>query len=271
MLLYAAGISKIYSARRDKARGNVLNLTKEKCTVDLFVDANDVDINNIVKQSVLLKAIEKGTSLQHEHFGPTIESLRSEKDMGFILSRVSGRIYLPMHAGDIMEADSWFSEAKNYTFTRYGRIRRGDEITAEYCFAWALVKLSEKKLVKASDIEFNFGCSPEIDIGIQTKVRIPRDITLDRVGSYSVSYGDADENGHMNNTFYPDMLCNFEDMHEKRVSAYSLTYLKEARLSDSFEVMRKETEDGTVYYKSALSGDAGTGVEAYFNFTGDIV
>ena len=75
----------------------------------------------------------------------------------------------------------------------------------------------------------------------------------------------------MNNTFYPDMLCNFEDMHEKRVSAYSLTYLKEARLSDSFEVMRKETEDGTVYYKSVLSGDAGTGVEAYFNFTEDIV
>lgn len=129
--------------------------------------------------------------------------------------------------------------------------------------------MSEKKLVKASDIEFNFGASPEIDLGIASKTRIPKEISLSNVGSHTVSYSEADENGHMNNTFYPDMLLGFESMKGKRIASYSLTYLKEARLGSSFDVMRGEAED-KVYYRSVIAEDAGTGVEAYFVFSDDI-
>ena len=61
---------------------------------------------------------------------------------------------------------------------------------------------------------------------------------------------------HMNNTHYPDMICDFldemtDEKNEWRVAAMSLSYIKESHLGATLTVTRSEmAEDGTVFVRT---------------------
>jgi acyl-ACP thioesterase len=84
------------------------------------------------------------------------------------------------------------------------------------------------------------------------KAKIAKDAIMTEVGNRKIMYSDIDYNMHMNNTRYPDMLCDYlsemtDESQAYRVSALSLSYLKESRLGATLTVTRSERgEDGTV-------------------------
>ena len=88
------------------------------------------------------------------------------------------------------------------------------------------------------------------------KARIAKDAELYEVGRRKIVYSDIDYNMHMNNTHYPDMICDFlEEMTSEnesyRVAAMSLSYVKESHLGSTLTVMRsKMSEDGTVMVRT---------------------
>ena len=74
-------------------------------------------------------------------------------------------------------------------------------------------------------------------------------------------YSDIDYNMHMNNTHYPDMLCDYisemTDEHTAyRVSSLSLSYLKESHLGATLTITRsKMSDDGKIEIRTV--NDAG--------------
>ncbi len=233
---------------------------KNRWLLDTWIGANDVDINGIAKQSVLLRHVEEGIFMQHETFGPSIESLRADKDMGFILSKVAARIDEPIRAGSHIHVETWAAEPKGFTFMRYARITCMEKVVAEYALTWALVRLSERTLVRGGtggEIELGFGFMPAIDVGVSLRARFPKDAEIESTAKHVTSYSEADENGHMNNTFYPDLLCGVSDMRGKRIAEYTLSYLKEAPIGVGFEISAA-CRDGLLYVTTALdSGENG--------------
>ena len=79
---------------------------------------------------------------------------------------------------------------------------------------------------------------------------------MEEVGKYKVSYTDLDYNGHMNNTYYADILCNYipelaEGTH--RVESLRIHYSKEAPLGDVLTVMRNRTDSCHYVFKTIKS------------------
>ena len=67
---------------------------------------------------------------------------------------------------------------------------------------------------------------------------------MKQVGERCTVYSDLDYNGHMNNTRYPDMLCDFTDgMTSREVVGFSLSYLQEAAFGKKLTVYRLDDDE----------------------------
>ena len=112
---------------------------------------------------------------------------------------------------------------------------------------WALIDTDTHGLIRVSDF----------DIGIETEH--PDEFALSRftlptiireVGTYTVNYGDLDQNCHMNNTRYPDMYSNFLPLDGKRIHTLSISYANEARRGERLRVFLAEAGTDTYYIRT---------------------
>ena len=227
-----------------------------KFTYKIKTNWHDTDANRCVRPSKILEYMQETANRQCECSGLSLEKLRDEKGLAFILGALSMNIYQPLHAYEEIEVNTWCKEAKSYIFMRYFEIMRGGEKIAEATTTWVLIDLNTKTMVRASAYDFLNGCfyydepvDPEI---LLPKARIAKDAPLFEVGKRKIVYSDIDYNMHMNNTHYPDMLCDFlgemtDENTAYTVGAMSLTYLKESHLGATLTVTRGEmSEDGSI-------------------------
>ena len=87
----------------------------------------------------------------------------------------------------------------------------------------------------------------------------PNEFTF--VGKRRICYSDIDYNMHMNNTKYPNMLCDFMDILDtENISGISLSYLHEAAYGDEIDIYRVKTENG--YFFNTITNDGKVLLEA---------
>ena len=227
-----------------------------KFTYKTKTNWHDTDANRCVRPSKIVEYMQETANRQCESSGLPLDKLRDEKGLAFILGALSINIYKPLHAYEEIEVRTWCKEAKSYIFNRYFEIIRDGEKIAEAATTWVLIDLNSKTMVRASNIDFFDGKfyydEPVDSASLLPKPRIAKDASLFEVGKRRIVYSDIDYNMHMNNTRYPDMLCDFLDEMTSpdeayRVSALSLSYLKESSLGATLTVTRGEmSEDGLI-------------------------
>ena len=227
-----------------------------KFTYKIQTNWHDTDANRCVRPSKILEYMQETANRQCECSGLPLEKLRDEKGLAFILGALSMNIYKPLHAYEDIEVNTWCKEAKSYIFMRYFEIMRGGEKIAEAATTWVLIDLESKSMVRASNYDFfdgKFYYDEPVDPALLLpKPRIAKDAVLFEVGKRRIVYSDIDYNMHMNNTHYPDMLCDHlsemtADGEAYTVGAMSLSYLKESRLGATLTVTRGEMrEDGGI-------------------------
>ena len=109
---------------------------------------------------------------------------------------------------------------------------------------------------RAEEFPLTFGDEPEMQTEMPLRFRIPRETVWEKVGERHISFSDIDYNMHMNNTKYPDMLCDFlPDPAAMRVTGVSLAYCKEAAYGDTLTVERACAEDGLYYIRTRKGED----------------
>ena len=217
---------------------------------------HDTDANRNVRASKIVEYMQEVANRQCEASGLPLEKLRDEKGLGFILGAISVNIYKPLHSYEEIAVRTWCQEAKSYIFYRFFEIVRDGEVIAEASSTWVLIDIHKKAMVRADGVDFladkfyyDAPINPE---ALPKKARIQRDIELFKVGERKIVYSDIDYNMHMNNTHYPDMVCDFlEEMTDSknayRVAAMSLSDVKESALGATLTVMRsKMNPDGDI-------------------------
>ena len=243
------------------------------------VSPHDTDICDVVRPSPLLRYFQEAAVRQFRMCGMPIETLR-QQDKGFLVSRLGVRVYHPLHAYDEIEVSTWPCDSKLSSFNRCGRITRKGEVVAELTSVWALLCLSEKRLLRTTDLPLPFGNAEQLDIGLPSRLRIPASCEerLCEVGNCRVQYADVDVNRHMNNTNYPDMLFNvLPDPEQGRVLSFSISFLSEAPLGENVRILRAlddvpgtlavepgETGRQQTYFFRTKKENGTTGVEAAF-------
>ena len=181
--------------------------------------------------------------------------------MAFILSRLNMSLYAPLYAYENISVSSWACESRGVTFNRCYDIRRNGELVAEATSVWGLIGISERKIYRVEDIVLPFSVDEPLELDSPKRVRIPKEVNLALVGESAVVYRDIDKNPHMNNTNYPDMLCEFiPDVEKKQILSVGITFAAEARRGENLKVYMAES-DGSYYFRTVRS-DGTVNVEA---------
>lgn len=226
-----------------------------KYTYKITTNWHDTDANRIVRPSKIVEYMQETANRQCESSGLPLEKLRDEKGLAFILGAISVNIYMPLHAYEEIEVRTWCKEAKSYIFMRYFDILRDGVIIAEASSTWVLIDLETKNMVRASNYDFlgdKFYYDEPVDPAVLLpKARIAKEAVMREVGKRKICYSDIDYNMHMNNTHYPDMICDHLDEMTGEipyfVSKLSLSYLKESPLGATLTVARSNmSEDGKI-------------------------
>ncbi len=231
-----------------------------KWTENYRINSHDCDSSGKVRPSLILRYMQETANLQLRSLGPTTEELIRD-DRAFILSRINMSIYTDLYAYDNISVSSWACESRGVTFNRCYQIHRDGELIAEAAAVWGLIGISARKIYRVEDVTLGFDVDEPLELDAPKRVHIPRDLSLALVGERSIVYSDLDLNQHMNNTNYPDMLCDFiPDIVNQRILNIAISFAGEARLGETLKVYMRHSE-GQYYFRTVRS-DGSTNVEA---------
>ena len=237
-----------------------------KYTEQIKIKSYDVDMHGRLRLSSLLAKLEELGARQMEAFPPSNSDLRKD-GKAFLLSRAVIEVKKEICDGDVCEGYTFASNnSRGLSFNRYYQLMKDGEIAATVFTVWALLDLNEKKLLR---VEENSGIGGEADAPVQMelplRVRMPRAEEYTEVAKRRVVYSDTDINGHMNNTKYLNMLCDFVPGIESRtVCGANVSYIAEAPLFEELTVFLKD--EGDVCYFKTLRSDGKINCEAVLYF-----
>ena len=225
---------------------------------------HDTDGDGFLRPSALLVYMQETANLQCREYGMDLTDLHHVEGKGFLLSRMTVKVFAPLHAYEDIEVRTWCIDNKGYNFIRCFEVYRGKDRMALAVSHWALIDIHEKKMIRTTDFrrDFPYGELPDEPL-LPGRVRIPAATEMETVGSRTIVYSDLDFNRHMNNTKYPDMICDFlPSMDGRWVTSLSLSYLREAAFGDTLTVNRATTDDGEGYLIRTTRPDGAVCLEA---------
>ena len=236
------------------------------------ISSHDIDVNNNIKPSFLIRYMQETANHQMRDRKPTyMDFFNSGKT--FIVTGMTVEIYEQLHQYEHIEVATWSCPPKGATLIRCYEIKRNDELVAKAYSTWTVVNMNTGKLCRSSEIDLsNYESEEPVEMNLPTRVRLPKNIEYEIAGTKEVMYSECDMNLHMNNTNYPDMLWNhIPDIRNKKVTSVNLRFMREAALGSELEIYRGKLAEPDKGDKNAVEmycfasriGDA-TNVEATF-------
>ena len=206
------------------------------------LDTYQVDRNKIGKPSGLWQVMQEAACHQMDAQKPSYSDLLDE-GKALMLARVDLAIPEEVYLDDIVVASSWPCPSTRATFLRNYTLERGGERVAAAATQWSLVDVESRRILKVQDADFSrYWMSEYLEL-LPDKFRIDKESlqNMRAVGQKTVGYSDLDYNGHMNNTYYFDVLCDHVPelaAGTHRVSFARMHYSKEAPLGDVLTILR---------------------------------
>lgn len=217
-----------------------------------YIDYYGGDPGKIAKASAILQITQQAGNAQMSAEKPTYDDLMAE-GKAFMLSRLDLEVYETLHSDVNYVVSSWPCESQRATFFRNYSIEKDGRRLALISSYWVLVELETRRLLKVDDLDMsNYYIGPFEELH-KDKFKIPKDMELHEVGKKEICYCDLDGNGHMNNTYYLDVLSNYipelpEGTH--RIKSVRLHYSKEAPFGDVITIFRGIDDEGAYYFKT---------------------
>lgn len=212
---------------------------------------HDTDCNRNVRPTAVLTYFEETSNLHMIAVGQPLDKVRDDVGLGFILSRLTMKFYKPIGSYRDIKVDTWTSEGRAFSTLRSFRLYDGDEVAAEALSLWALVDVNERKPVKISSYDFGFRHDPPVEIDAPSRVAFPKDLELEKVGERKIFFSDCDYNMHMNNTRYPDMICDFlPDPKNCHLESLTLSFVHEAAMGHTLSVYRAMKDENTYLFRT---------------------
>lgn len=214
-----------------------------KFTQHYIVRWHDTDANRCLTPSNLLMYMEETSNFHLMANGMSLDELRDRHGLAFLLSRIAIRVQKQLHAGDEIDVETWICESRGLAFVRCFRVLCAGEIAAEAYSVWGLMDLNCKKLLPATAFPYHIEPDSPLDTALSARIKVPMLAKMELVGNRKIVYSDIDYNRHMNNTHYPNMLCDFvPNILGKKVVGITLSFLHEAAYGHTLQVYRAACE-----------------------------
>ena len=206
----------------------------------------DCDQNKIAKPSGLLQETQDCGEGQMSSEGLTYIEL-FDQGKAFMLSRLDMNIKEELRYRDELTTRTWPCPSRRATFLRNYAMWRAeggqtkDDIAVLVSTQWTLVSVEDRKLLTVDDVDLSSYTHDEYLEAAPGKLKISKEEEASMVcaAEHRVSYTDSDVNGHMNNTYYADYLCDQIpelEVGTHRVSTVRIHFSKEAVVGDVIEI-----------------------------------
>ena len=232
------------------------------------INVYNVDMNRKARTAGILREIQECGSRQMADQKPSYDELL-DKGQALMLSRLDMIIPQEICLDEEIEVFTWPCPSVRATFLRNYLVRKNGETAAMISSQWTLVNSETRKIIKVEDVDFsNYTMDEYVDVMPGSKFKISREDaeTLETVGQKTVRLSDVDYNGHMNNTNYVDMLCDYIPeltAGTHRVTVMRIHFSKEAPIGETIEIKRLRTPDDKYIFRTFRS-DGDVNVEAEF-------
>ena len=226
-------------------------------TLPLVVNIHDVDPNGVCRASAMLRFMQSSAEAQLSEYGMSYDELK-EKKRAFILSRIYMEFAEAPRAGVPLSAATYPCESRGYSFMRCYELYKEEKLIGQAVSVFALIDTDTHALLPVDSFALPFPAGQVPATVGQTRFRLP--VAMEDCGTYTVRYADLDQNGHMNNTHYPDIYADFLPLGGRRISSLSLIFGKEAKKGDTLRV--RTVRDGDFYYFTTTLPDGSLNSEA---------
>lgn len=224
---------------------------------------HDTDATLKIRPTQLLALMQETSNRHIANSGMSLDELRVQKKLGFILSKTRVEIARRPAALENITVETWTNPSRSFGFNRSFLVRVGEEIVAKADTFWALVGIEDHQFHKMEETGYVFEDEAPVELSLPPRLRIPNQLPLAELGKRKIVYSDLDYNMHMNNTRYADMLCDFLPLDDvDQLRGFSLSYLHEAAYGHTVTVLgaadgssryfRTVNEEGTVCLEAQL-------------------
>lgn len=206
---------------------------------------HDTDLNRCVTPSAILMYMQETAGEHLKTLLFSMDEMRDRLGLAFLLSSISIYIHEPLYADDEIEVSTWVCESRGLSYHRCFSILRNGKTVAEASSVWALLDIANHRLLKVDESPFRAEAEAACVLPLPRRLRVLRTEDMELAGERKIVYSDIDYNGHMNNTHYPNLFCDFTpDICSRRVKGLVLSFLHEAAFGHTLRVYRAQSDDG---------------------------
>lgn len=208
-----------------------------KYSNDFTVTSHDVDINNNIKPSIVLRYMQETAKHHMRDTEPSYDELYA-CGQSFIISRISIQMCGAINKYENIKVSTWMCPEKAVTIPRSYTIESDRGMLARAYSEWAVVNINTGKLCMTEEVNSeNYIIEKPIELDIPTRYRFPKTIEFTPVGRHEVVYSEVDRNLHMNNTYYPDMIWSYiPDIMNKETTSYNIRFRHEAKIGRVIDI-----------------------------------
>ena len=212
------------------------------------IKSYDVHPNGLLKISALQKYMQQIAREDSDSYGATYKRMR-EQNMVFVLTKLSLRINRPIRDEEIITIRTVNNRLDGASFVREFLVSGSEGLVAEATTYWVLLDFEKRTVLRPSALMFRIPAMNVEGLGVPIKKRIvSKDTVLGSCGKYEVRFSDLDENDHLNNAFYSDIIADFSpvSLYENRISAMQISFASEARLGDILDISASPVDGGFI-------------------------
>ena len=183
----------------------------------------------------------------------------------FLLAKFSLLLYQPIPAETSVLLTTKPSAPQHAIYHRYTSLcDQNGQLLCEVDSSWVLINTQTRRILRSApqELPLPFMAAPAklLDASIQKA-----DASF--IGDETAVYSRCDQNHHLNNTSYADILCDHLPhslLLERQIQRVAIAYHKEIPLGNSFQLYRAELSDRDYYFMG--QSEAGKHFEAQFTF-----
>ncbi|MBQ7171430.1 MAG: hypothetical protein IJR89_04030 [Clostridia bacterium] len=233
-----------------------------KYTRTFTVHSHDISAAGYLRPTAVLREMQETAEYATAADGPSMAELRA-RGYAYVVARMTVSLYGDLFAGDTVEGETWAADLGGpLTCGRCYRLLKNGVPMAEAVASFALLDLASRRPVRVSAVPVNYRSDELLELDLPARLTLPPQERFSLVGERPVWFSETDRNGHMNNTRYADLVCDFLPAPQKRRPVrFSLSYLSEAAAGETLKVYRADAGDGVFFFRT-VRRDGKTNLEA---------
>ena len=235
-----------------------------KFTRNTYMDTYNTDIERRATAGGILRTFNETATQNMAAVPPSYNELL-DSGRALMVSRMDIEILQPPMMEEPIQCSTWCNVPKGAVIKRCYEICKDGKLLARGASDWTLVETGSRKILRMDAETFpdyRYGDSVTL---FEKKFRIGKETaaSMETAGTHRVTLRDCDCNGHMNNTYYLDVLCDYipelYDHANHWVNSARLHFAKEAPLGSEITIRR--CKDGNTYLFQTFLEDGSLNIE----------